>query len=707
MLKPKFWLLPIGLSISCSILASIEDYYPYKVVPTASNYGNTGIIELPNARMMPEASLRFRFSASYPYEYTSLTATPFGWLEATYRYAEIKNQKYGPITYSGNQSLKDKGFDLKALIKKETYILPAVALGLRDIAGTGLFSSEYIVASKKLGHLDLTLGMGWGILGTASNISNPLSSLHEGFKDRNTDFGEGGTFSFKNWFSGNTAIFGGLEYDLPKRGIRLKLEYDTSNPDSRNIVQDVKSRFNLGLTYAFSNNLTFSSSLDRGSQFRVGFSLKGNFLNDTITKPAPRKVQKLNSELLKNIKEDKDLFYRSLNRSLREESIYIQAANLKEKEVDIAVASSRFFSMTRPIGRTARIVSALSPEEIERINIHHMNGDLEVAKVSLGRKDLDKVNEGNLSSSELLAFSKLDSKSSEPLYKDADFMPTVSFPEFNWTMSPALRHQIGGPEGFYLGQLLWQTDTYVKFRRNLYLYTSFGINIYDTFKGLNNPSSSNIPHVRSDIQDYLTEGKNNIQRMQLQYFGTPYKDVFTRFDLGYIEEMFGGIGGEIYYRPFDKNYQLSLTAHKVKQRDFNQLFSFRDYSTITGHLGLHVDLPYQMRSTLLLGKYLAGDKGATFDISRRFNSGFTLGIFASKTNLSAEEFGEGSFDKGFYVSIPTQLFYSDFKTGVISFGLHPLTKDGAAILNQRNSLSSILGDTSKSTLIRDWDNILR
>ena len=31
----------------------------------------------------------------------------------------------------------------------------------------------------------------------------------------------------------------------------------------------------------------------------------------------------------------------------------------------------------------------------------------------------------------------------------------------------------------------------------------------------NNPSSSEIPHVRSDIQDYLKEGKNNIQRMQL------------------------------------------------------------------------------------------------------------------------------------------------------------------------------------------------
>ena len=90
-------------------MGSINDYYPYEVIPTASSYGNTGIIEVPNARMMPEASLRFRFSSSYPYEYTSLTASPFRWLEATYRYAEIKNQKYGPITYSGNQTLKDSG----------------------------------------------------------------------------------------------------------------------------------------------------------------------------------------------------------------------------------------------------------------------------------------------------------------------------------------------------------------------------------------------------------------------------------------------------------------------------------------------------------------------------------------------------------------------------------------------------------------------
>lgn len=707
MYKANKWLIVVCLVTSNFIYSSIEEYYPYKVLPSASNYGNTGIMEMPNARMMQEGQLRFSFSSSYPHEFTSLTASPFNWFEATYRYAEVKNQKYGPVSYSGNQSLKDKGFDIKALIIEESYYLPAVSVGLTDIAGTGLFSSEYIVSTKRLGNLDLSIGIGWGILGTDSNVTNPLSSLHDSFTTRDNSFGQGGEFSFKNWFSGKAAIFGGLEYDLPKHGLRLQLEYDTSNPDSQGIVDKVKSRINLGLSYSFSDSLSFSSSFERGSQFRVGFSLKGNFLSDTISKPSPRTVQKLNKDQIARIEDDKTIFYRSLNKSLRDESILIQGANLKETEVDVAVASSRFFSLTRPIGRTARIVAALSPDTVEKINIHAMNGDFEVARVSVGREYFEKSDEGTISSVELLSQSTFESGNSIPLYEDSDFMPNVSFPEFNWNMSPALKHQIGGPEGFYLGQLLWQTDTYIKFRRNFYLYSSFGINIYDTFSEFANPSQSTIPRVRSDIQEYLSQGKNNIARMQLQYFDNPYKDIFTRLDFGYLEEMFGGIGGEILYRPFDKKFSLGLTVHKVKQRAYDQRFSFRDYTTTTGHLAFNYEFPYQISSQVLLGKYLAGDKGATIDLSRRFKTGFTLGIFATKTNLSAEEFGEGSFDKGFYFSIPTQLFYSDFRTGVISFGLHPLTKDGGAILNKSNSLIGIVGDTGTHSIIRDWDYILK
>ena len=78
-----------------SVSASIDDYFKRPVTPSPSNYGNTGILELPNARFMEEGALRFSFSSSYPNEFTSLTASPFSWLEATYRYTEVKNQLYG------------------------------------------------------------------------------------------------------------------------------------------------------------------------------------------------------------------------------------------------------------------------------------------------------------------------------------------------------------------------------------------------------------------------------------------------------------------------------------------------------------------------------------------------------------------------------------------------------------------------------------
>ena len=352
-----------------------------------------------------------------------------------------------------------------------------------------------------------------------------------------------------------------------------------------------------------------------------------------------------------------------------------------------------------------RIASALSRPEVERINIHTMNGDIEINKISFHREEFLDADKNEGSANEVFSKSIIESNSNSPLYMTADFRPTINFPEFTWNMSPGVKHQIGGPEGFYLGQLFWGTNTTLKFRRNLSLYTSFGINIYDTFNDFNNPSSSQLPHVRSDIQDYLKEGKNNIQRMKLEYMFSPFKDFFVRGDIGLLEEMFAGIGGEILYRPFNKNTAVGLTIHRVRQRDYDQLFNLREYETNTGHIGFYTSLN-DVYAKLLVGKYLAGDTGFTLDLSRRYKSGFTLGVFATKTNVPKEIFGEGSFDKGFYFSIPTSLFYPDFRSGVISFGLHPLTKDGGAILNNHNSLWGILGDTNLKSIERDWKQIL-
>ena len=664
-------------------------------------------MEIPNARFMSPASLRINFSASYPFEYTSLTATPFKWFEATYRYAEIKNQKYGPAFYSGNHSLNDKGFDVKFGLSDEKSFFPAVALGLRDIGGTGLLSSEYLVFSKRINNFDLTTGLGWGLLGSANNIKNPLTNFKEEFNYRNAEQGEGGQFALKSWFSGDTAIFGGIEYDLNKYGIRLKLEYDTSRPYKNSKVPfQPKTNLNLGLNYYPYSWLTLGAAFERGREFRFSFSLKGDFFKDTIPKPKPKNVVKLSKEQQQKSFQDKEIFYRSLNKSLRDEQIYLQGANYTEETVEVAVASSKFFSATRPTGRTIRIASALASDSVKEIIVRPMNGDFEMARISVDREEFDQADKDLSSYIELSQKSRVDSKSNKPLFKEADFIPTVDFPEFRWSMSPGLKHQIGGPEGFYLGALYWKTDTSLKFARGLTLYSSFGINLYDTFDEFANPSYSEIPHVRSDIQEYLSEGRENIIRMQLEYMFSPIRDVFVRADLGLLEEMFGGVGGQILYRPIERKYALGMSLHRVKQRDYDQRFSFRDYKTTTGHFEFYAELPNDIYFQSHVGKYLAGDKGITIDFSRRYKTGFVLGVFATKTNLSAAEFGEGSFDKGFYFSIPTKLFYPDFRSGVIAFGLHPLTKDGGAMLHHKNQLFSILGETNADSIYRDWDYVL-
>ena len=159
-------IISLGILISFEIHSSINDYLPPDPGPTAGNFSETGLFDMPTARLMSEGSLKFGISSFSPYEVTGITATPFSWLEATFRYTEVKNQLYGPAFYSGNQTFKDKSFDFKFRLIKERNYLPSIALGLRDIAGTGVFASEYLVASKRFGNFDATLGIGWGQMAT-------------------------------------------------------------------------------------------------------------------------------------------------------------------------------------------------------------------------------------------------------------------------------------------------------------------------------------------------------------------------------------------------------------------------------------------------------------------------------------------------------------------------------------------------------------
>ena len=188
---------------SSHIYSSITDYiYPYNSHPSFSNYGGLGLIQMPNARFLEEGSIGISWSDIEPYQRGSIVAYPFDWLEASYQYTDINNALYSNVpAFSGDQTYKDKGFDIKLLLFKERRYSPAIAVGLRDFAGTGIFASEYIVASKKIKNIDLSAGIGFGTL-SSNGFNNPFTSISDSFKKR-TGIGDtqGGEANFGSFFS--------------------------------------------------------------------------------------------------------------------------------------------------------------------------------------------------------------------------------------------------------------------------------------------------------------------------------------------------------------------------------------------------------------------------------------------------------------------------------------------------------------------------
>src|SRR5204863_4068537 len=132
---------------------------------TSSDWGGVGLLQTPTARMRDAGHLTFNVSHVTPYTHGNMIAQPFEWMEGGFRYTAVSNRLYSPDpSFSGDQSYKDKGIDVKFRAWKETAYVPQVAVGLRDIGGTGFFAGEYVVANKRTGDLDWSLGLGWGYL---------------------------------------------------------------------------------------------------------------------------------------------------------------------------------------------------------------------------------------------------------------------------------------------------------------------------------------------------------------------------------------------------------------------------------------------------------------------------------------------------------------------------------------------------------------
>ena len=172
-----------------------------------NNHGSIGLINMPTARFYEESSFGLTIYDGNPDQKMTMSSFPFDWLEASFFYTNIQNKPYCIYEFDPvcDQDYKDKGFNFKLRLKEEG-ALPALAIGINDIAGTGYYSSEYIVGSYGVNKTDYHFGLAWGQLnGSERNFKNPLGKIDDSFYNRPGEYeDQGGQFQPSRYFSGET-----------------------------------------------------------------------------------------------------------------------------------------------------------------------------------------------------------------------------------------------------------------------------------------------------------------------------------------------------------------------------------------------------------------------------------------------------------------------------------------------------------------------
>lgn len=274
----KKYMLLNAIALMCAgTLPASADSYLLPLGPSQSDFGGTGLLQVPTARIVREGEFSLNFRDNNQYRFYSTSVSLFPWLEATLRYADVRTRLYSEIpSFSGKQTYKDKSFDIKLRLLEEGFWLPQVAVGKRDFGGTGLFDSEYLVVNKMAGPLDFTLGVGWGYIGNSGNVKNPFCTYSSKYCRRPTG-DAAGDISFNDSFRGPSAVFAGVEYQTPWQPLRVKLEYEGNNyrdDFAGRLAQS--SKFNVGAVYRLADWLDVTASYERGNTLMFGATLRTN-----------------------------------------------------------------------------------------------------------------------------------------------------------------------------------------------------------------------------------------------------------------------------------------------------------------------------------------------------------------------------------------------------------------------------------------------
>jgi len=641
--------------------------FAFSVLPLlASDFGVTGLIDIPTARMSADGTLTTTAAIQSRTNSYAITYQVAPWLEGTFRYTGLNDWFYW-----------DRNYEAKVRLWEEQDYLPQVAIGIRDMVGTGFYNSEYLVASKAVGDFDFTLGMGWGRLAGNGVINNPLIQLSDRFADRQADVGLGGKLSTGVFFSGEKAgFFGGIHYQPESLPVSLMLEYNPDQYDSAfgKGVPRPKSPWSAAVKWQALPGVSLSLSRQHEEEWGIELSA----VLDTKSLP-PRRAAPLFTSSLDMAPQDlpsqlnrRDWYDMLLYDVERSGLLLLEASIEPSSSVAILVmGNDQYLVWADAIAKMAVLADLHLPSSVNTFRIIAEEAGHRVQTIQMRRPSLAYGQSKQLVERQI---SVLPGRSlAVPQRKTSFFQKKVFF-----DVGVGTRLQLFDPDDPARYQLYTKIGANVALPKSWTLTGVYGVDITNNFDESGRVNSGSVlPRVRSDVVKYLQQGDTGLNSLYFEKRGSAYKGLHYRVFGGVLEDMYSGVGGEVLYQPFQSRLAYGLSANWVRQRDYDKSFKHLDYQTATAFASVYWASPfYNFDVAVHAGKYLAKDVGATVELRRTFNSGFMVGLWASMTNVSAEDFGEGSFDKGMFFKIPFDGLFGRNTRGSYNARIRPIQRDG-------------------------------
>lgn len=652
-------------------------------MPSLQSY--SGLLNMPNARVIPDWNFKIHYGNADPYQYSG--AALGLWDKAEIYGQIIRINTFDSWDKENRGDNNDFNFGGRLILAKEDDYLPQVAIGAHDISGKGFFDSRYLVFSKKIRGFDLTLGAGQGAMAgefVSGNSHNVTTSKL--FRD--------------------TDIFAGIEWQIIP-DFALTLEYSSLDWENlfgyvdQNEVQIKEDKgslpFNCGLKYTFFDHLQLQAGYLQGNTWSGSLSLtfplvpqglfswKKNGPYNSSEKLRWQAYHSSNNEISRIIANEIKLQgFNSVSVSCKTSSIWVEAENIL------------YMSDSRALGHLFDIVDRTAPERIKTVylNLIHKNQVLQSLKSS--RSILRAFMQSIQDRKGLLHFADLD------LYKTDNWVEYQKNDKagdlvkeknhlFSYHFIPEFKTIIDDSQQEIKNKAVIRAKAEYSAWSKRKIICEIELPLLNQFDDFDLTSLEDDQSLNINQMEYEEKNEPGLSVLCLNQFAELPNNFNGLLTIGYLEPEFAGLSCETFRYYNDGKFGMGLQGDFVQKRDKDNPVSLNDdntwYYTAFVNLYAQILLDKGVEAGLKLGRFLAGDPGARFELRRSYNY-FTIGAFFTATDTSCFKSNQNrnDHDMGVYFTIPLSIIKTSDSKGRLRYSVIDMIYDTGQTINRPISL---------------------